>query len=192
MIFMADVDAEDEGANDTDKDGWTADGIKLLCELHIPGIEEYNSGDLGVKRHYWRNIQDKLHAKGFSGEAFDSSTKISKKWRYLLSQYNRVKDNNGKTGRGKMRYKHYEVMREIFQDQVAGNVVTDPEFLEPGEPAPGGRGRRERGGKNANKTHQELMRDIQERYNRESLALQKQALDLEKEKLELLRQLLNK
>lgn len=185
-----DIPAEQNAAsNQKDTDGWTADAIRALCLLHIPCLAEYNSGDLPLKRRHWKSILTKLLSQGFSGF---TALQISRKWRYLFGQYKRVKDNNGKTGRGRMCFKYYEMMHSIFLDNQINSSVLDPDFSEPTtdhDPIP----KRARTGNSALKSqYLEDMKKLQQTYNEESLRLQREAVELEKQKIELLKNLLEK
>lgn len=176
---------------DTSEDSWTVDAIRTLCELHIPKIKKYNSGDMNYKRKYWKEMQTKMVSKGFSGETFNSSEKINRKWRYIFSQYKKVKDNNGNTGRNRMRFRHFETMHSIFLDQQSQSVLAEPQFVQTGEPVEGGPAKRShsRTGANAKASRTETML---ENYHQQTLELQREALELDRQKVDLLRQFLER
>lgn len=177
-----------------DADGWTGDAIKTLCELHIPKLAEYNSGNFTSKKDHWKVIKYEMNAKGFRGGCFTASDKIGRKWRYIFSKYNQVKDNNGKTGRGKMKFKHFDTMHAIFRDSQAGGVVTDPQIVNNSDEAPQVERRSHggRGGNSANSEHLRLMREMTGDYHKKSLELQAEAIQLEREKIGLLQRLLER
>lgn len=192
-LFFYCVDTDTPTSSmDTDSDGWTADAIKLLCTLHIPKLHEYNSGDLGVRRRHWKAIQEGMARHGFTSDAFNGTEKISRKWRYLQSKYNTVKDNNGKTGRNRMKFKYFEMMHQIFIDEAASNVITDPQIIESTDSSTLMSNRRQRSGDKNKKSHNELMREMMQQYNAECLRLQEEAVSLEREKISLLKELLQK
>lgn len=189
LILFIDETVEDAGnPNKTDTDGWTLDAVTTLAQLHIPLLNEYNGGDYPYRRRYWKDMVAKLKKKGFSGENF-TSDRISTKWRYIFRQYTKVKDNNGKTGRGRLKFKYYDAMHAIFIDSAA-TVLTDPNFIEPGDEA--GIPKRVREAKVNKEDHNKLMREMQQRHNDRCEELQEQALELERQKVSLLRDLLQK
>lgn len=186
ILFLDDSDYA--GARDrADTDGWTLDAVTTLAQLHIPLLTEYNSGDYPYKRRYWKDFVAKMKKKGFAGDNF-TSERISTKWRYIFRQYTKVKDNNGKTGRNRLKFKYYDAMRAIFIDNAAVTGLTDQNFIEPGDEAviP----KRVRDSKVNKEDHNKLMREIQVKYNDQCIELQKQALDIEREKVSLLKDLL--
>ena len=91
-----------------------------------------------------------------------------------------------------MKFKFYDVMHKIFLDHETESVVLEPSFQQPGDE--GGMPTRERhgGSRNAREDHYRMLREIQEQYNQQSLELQLQALAMEREKVNLLRELLQK
>ena len=100
----------------------------------------------------------------------------------MYSNYKIVKDNAGRTGRNRRKFKYYDIMHEIFCD-TEGSVAVSPNFIdgaenrdiEPEIP------RRER------TSHDEpSMRELVQAYHEESLALQWQAVALEERKVNLL------
>ena len=50
-----------------------------------------------------------MKRNGFKSGSFCTSEKISRKWRYLSTQHHKVIDNNDKTGKGKMKFKYFDV-----------------------------------------------------------------------------------
>lgn len=137
-----------------------------------------------------------MAAEGFTGESFNSTEKISQKWRYLFSQYKKVKDNNGKTGRNRMKFRYYEAMNTIIRDSEAISDVIEPNFVqsenEPITTEKRNRSTGDTGKQSAQRDHYSNMERLQEQYNTETLRLQAKAVELEEKKLELLKQLLNK
>jgi hypothetical protein len=131
-----------------------------------------------------------MNQKGFVGDSFLSTEKISRKWRYIFAQYKRVKDNNGKTGRNRMKFKYFDMMEELFVDQDSASVVTEPTFIDSTSEEPIQVKQRERRETGEKKSHQQLMREIAKEYNDKSLQLQREALEVEKEKVQLLKQLI--
>jgi hypothetical protein len=187
FFLFLDADNEDDNSVQSDTDGWTKDGIVALCELNIPLLSEYNSGNISVKRRHWKKLANKMKNQGFVGDSY-SSIKLSRKWRYLFTHYKKVKDNNGKTGRGRMKFKYYDDMHRIFRANEVESAVIDPDFLQPHDDA--GISVRKRGEKTSKEDHNKLMREIQQKYNEDTLRLQREALDVEKEKINLLKELL--
>lgn len=130
--------------------------------------------------------------KGFTGEAFVSSEKISRKWRYIFTQYTRVKDNNGRTGRGRAKFKYYDIMHAIFIDNNAGGVLTDPQIVNGENDIPILNQRKHQSNTgNTKKSYQQTMIEITNEYHKKSLQMQQEAIELEKRKVDLLQQLLN-
>lgn len=189
---FVDADDNDMAANAAtlDTDGWTRDAIVKLCEINIPLLSTYNSGSINIKRRHWKNVAEEMGKLGFVSETYNSSKKVSKKWRYLFTQYKKVKDNNGKTGRGRVKFRYYDDMHKIFIAHNVESVVINPDFLQPGDDAE--ISVRKRGAKKPKEDHNKLMREMQQNYNDETLQLQRQALDLEREKINLLKELLAK
>lgn len=175
---------------DADDEGWSPAAIRDLCQIHIPILEQYEGEGLTFKRNHWRKMMEIMNSKGYTGKAFDKPSKLSKKWRYIFSKFKKVKHINSREGCKKMPYKHFDILSEFFNDTNSSNAPSSPIFTEPAEqvtlsPSRSSATRKE-------KTHDELMREMQERYNNESLRLQREALEIEREKVELLRQLVNK
>lgn len=185
-----------------DHTGWNLEATRTLCEYHIPRMEVYASGDLTYRRRYWKEVMHVLHHAGFNSKHFNCSEKISRKWRYLYDQYRKVVElNNDKTRRVQMKFKYYGVMTSILKE----NNKLPPEVIDleppkptvPAHPAPTrdiipAKTRKRKINLDKIKTHEEMMRDIQRDYNERSLAIQREALELKRAKVELLKKFLDK
>lgn len=97
-----------------------------------------------------------------------------------------------------MRFIYYDVMEAIFRDAEAASVITTPEFIESETAEVGGKRKRDRSSSSSTSMaadraqHFKKMEDIQENYYKATLKLQEEALDIERSKVEILKQLLQK
>lgn len=89
-----------------------------------------------------------------------------------------------------MKFKYYDMMKKVILDHEVGSELIDPRFGESTDDSEPIRKRRRKG--ETNMHHQEEMRRIQQAYNEESLQLQRQALALEQQKVDLLKAFLDK
>lgn len=83
------------------------------------------------------------------------------------------------TGRATEKFKHFELMHGMFLDNGA-SVITDPRNVQSTEGAVN---------RPARRNHQ--IHHARDTYRQESLALQREAIDLERRKIELLERLLS-
>lgn len=83
-----------------------------------------------------------------------------------------------------MKYKHYETMNKIFVDQHGNDVITNPQFTDSAKDDPPLSTKRKHSGSSRSKQFE--LRDILKDYYEQSLQLQREALEIEREKLKAL------
>lgn len=93
------------------------ENVLLLLDLVLENKTKYR--DRRVKKEkFWRELAESFIEMGY----FVTGNQLDKKFRNLKQTYLKLKDNNGKTGRGRSNWPFYKKFEEIFAEDCSVNA----------------------------------------------------------------------